>query len=479
MIRRLMFIAFFLLSACANQVSKNESGHGVRKPSSEMTCDEFNALPAKTKQEIIFQRHLESARNQYAIGSYELLETTQGPLDYVYEFLGNAANRAHHFAEASAATAIFLSPGSAESHGFKSLGSTLTRSCDFFPDAQAKKVHALGTMASAHLKLYDRVVSVTADGEIGKKEFDNPWSGLFDVKANGGSVPMFVRFSIANPIGLSIPVVIPVGLESVPTGYTLGLEFIPGLGMKFLVDGQKSVDLVAMESLAGQGDDQNFFKYEFSPDFSAHAPENYNTATGSEKKEILARYNRNPVNHLVMNLVGKRFTQAIPYAVKEIKAESIQPHSSEGPHGFIMSIQDLAAVDRTGRQVAAAAQKRPWRLVFRPAIDYRTSQRYAVTDPDPYNPSILGTVEKAFSDYQDDFRYKLAHLTPGDRIYYVEGETKPVKGDPKTVKRYRLGEIILDSRPFPSLFADKEFFIQHKIEVNRMPGNTQAIVEPK
>ncbi len=158
---------------------------------------------------------------------------------------------------------------------------------------------------------------------------------------------MLVRFSIANPVGINLNI----------NQKSLSLEFIPGLGMKFLVDGRKSVDLLAMESLAGQGDDQNFFKYEFSPDFSAHAPADFNTGLGQDKKDIIARYEHNPVNHHVMNLVGKRFTQVISH-VTHISPERIDPHSNIGPHGFIISIQGLAGVDRTGRQIPKQEQKK-------------------------------------------------------------------------------------------------------------------------
>ncbi len=102
---------------------------------------------------------------------------------------------------------------------------------------------------------------------------------------------------------------------------------------------------------------------------------------------------------------------------------------------------------------------------------YSSAKKEQVEDPSPYK-AIRSTLGKAFGiGLSADFRYKLSALEAGDTIYYVEGETKDGR-------RYRIGEIVLDSVPFPSLFADKEFFIQHDMEMNRMPGQDQAIVEP-
>jgi hypothetical protein len=121
----------------------------------------------------------------------------------------------------------------------------------------------------------------------------------------------------------------------------------------------------------------------------------------------------------------------------------------------------LAGVDKFGNQVPEDLQKRPWRLVFRPAVDRIDGTRNWITDSTPYSVGKIG----------GDFRYKLANLKGGDVVYFVEGETR-------SGKRYRLGEIVLDSAPFPSLFADNEFFIHHDLELNRMPGHDGAIADP-
>ena len=42
------------------------------------------------------------------------------------------------------------------------------------------------------------------------------------------------------------------------------IDYTPGMALKFFMDGQPSVNLHVMNSLDGQGDNQNFFEYEFS-----------------------------------------------------------------------------------------------------------------------------------------------------------------------------------------------------------------------
>lgn len=380
-----------------------------------LTCEQFNALPAAQKQRLMLQKHRESAQDTQSL----LVQDS----------------------EALAAILKFLVPGKNENHGFETLSHTLTMRCDFFAEPTVKMVHAIGTMAAAHMKVYPQLQKLDSNGKpVGT--LPNPWTGLLSPSAK--SVPMMVRFSIANPVGPTLDI----------DGKRLLLEFIPGIGLKFFIDGQKSVDLLAMESLAGQGTDHNVFKYDFSPDFSKHAPSDYTTATGPEKDEILARYNQNPVNNYVMNLVGKRFSQAIQYALGIDPAPT--QHSITGPHGFIISVQPLAAVDQLGNKISEARQKRPWRLVFRPAVDTWSPDRRAhIADSSP------GT----------DFRAKLANLVGGDTIYYVEGETR-------AGERYRLGEIVLDSGVFPSSFADRQFFLQHELELNRIPGRDSAILDP-
>jgi hypothetical protein len=391
-----------------------------RLPASADECATFNKLSAAEKLLTFMDRHTSTAISP---GKDQLA------LD----------------AEAGLATARFLSPalGTHETLGHGALDHTLTLSCDTLPQPQVKMVHAMGTLASAHMLLYPQLRKLNPSGVM-TDEIDNPWSGLLNPLKNGNLVPLLIRFSIANPLLHTLSV----------DGKSYALEFIPGLGLKFLVDGQKSVDLLAMESLAGQGSDHNYFKYEFSPDFSAHAPPGFNTASeGDEKTEILERYDHNLVNEKVMGWVGERFFQAM-MGVYHLDAQRIDRHSPAGPNPFIVSLQGLARVDKVGRTYSDEKQKRPWRLVLKPALDNIDAPRLdKIRDPAP------------FSSYQPqaDFRVKLSHLRAGDRVFYVLAETQ-------AGSRYAVGEIILDSTPFPSKFSDREFFIQHEIDLDRSNG---------
>lgn len=82
----------------------------------------------------------------------------------------------------------------------------------------------------------DRMKAVHWAGTLAKAEFistgNHPYSGLFQ------GAKMMVRTSLAVP----------------SSGFT------PGIGMKWFVDGKASVNLVAMFSFDGQGDNRNFFE---------------------------------------------------------------------------------------------------------------------------------------------------------------------------------------------------------------------------
>ncbi len=446
-----------VLSACSTPSYKDQLAPPLRAPASVADCNEFNGRSADAKMNSIYSQHLYSASQEMAPQQQDtfLQEALSEKLDspaFVGTFLGTSHERIQFAADALKATTRFLVPNffQSEKKGYLSLQPTFKNFCDFFPEREVKKVHALGTMAKAHLNLYPKLRKLGPNGEsLG--EVASPWTGLFDPSRNEGGVPAVLRFSIANPVAHTIEA----------GGKSLALEFIPGLGIKFLVDGRKSVDLVAMESLAGQGTDHNYFKYEFSPDFSRHAPPDFMTSTGREKDEMLARYAHNPVNSHVMGLVGKRFAQVIPY-VMNISADELDSHSQRGPHPFVISIERMAQFDKRGAVVDAAAQKRPWRLVFKPLLENVDQTRLSqVTDSSQYVPGKLNT----------DFRTKLAHLRSGDRIYSVIGENEDGS-------RFALGELVLDSTPIPSEFADRDYFIQHALDTGRTPANAHTIASP-
>jgi hypothetical protein len=414
-----------------------------REVSSAQACQDADQLSGIEKQKKFFFFHQNSMAGISSGGDTNL--------NYISDFIGGSLHRKEYAAHALAATGKFLAPNISDSFGYRSLKPTLQRDCEFFEAPEVKMVHALGTLAIGHMNLYAKLKALGPHDEITDKELPNPWTGVLQPLGNDGGVPLVLRFSIANPVGPTLEI----------GGKSLLLEFIPGLAIKFLMDHQKSIQLVAMESLAGQASDHNYFKYEFSPDFSAHAPADFNTAQGEEKKQILARYNYNPVNAHVMGLVGKRFFDVIPQAMK-VNAADLDPHSNLGPHPFLINIQQLAAMDKKGNSVDPRSQKRPWRLTFKPALDNIETARLAkITDKSKYVPGNLAT----------DFRSKLGHLQAGDRIYYVIGETS-------TKKRYVLGDIVLDSAASPSEFADKIYFIQHQLDTARAL-NPKAIADPQ
>jgi len=439
-----------LFSSCSTKSVREPAS----APSSEVSCDDFNALPAAAKAEFIQKRELDSAASFLDTAPTPQLSTDlhagdQATLSYVESFIGGLVHGAAYDSEAMLATTRFLVPPVEGETGYPTLKPTITRACDFLETPRMKMVHATGTFASAHMVVYPKLQALAADGSIkpGAKT-RRIWTGLFNTPANQ-SVPLMLRFSIANPVAHTLLI----------GGKSLSLEFIPGLGLKFLIDGQKSIDLVAMESLAGQGADHDYFKYDFSPDFSAHAPPKFNTASSPNKDEILSRYAANPVNRKVMGWVGERFFQVLPM-VYNVDLKAIDTHSPKGPNPFIISIQKMAAFDHAGNKIDQP--KRPWRLVFSPALDNVAPERRAeVTNSSP----------RTIRDVTTDFRYKLAHLKSGDRVYYVIGETE-------SGARYRIGEIVLDSAPIPTEFADQEFFIQHDIEMNRLDENSSSIIEP-
>lgn len=287
--------------------------------------------------------------------------------------VGNAAS-------ALAATVGFLPP-----HGGRHIAGTMMRTCDVFAEPQSKQVHALGSTAKARW--------VIEDG--------SPYTGLLA----SGEVPALIRFSIANPItGAEHPDFVP------------DPEFIPGIGIKLLVDGQPSQNVVAMESLAGQGNDHNFFLHAFSNNFSAMAPTSGNP-------HAIERYGTNALNREVMEIVGRRFEEVLNLLTGEVG----EP--------FHRTVSPLAGVDAAGRGVPDVAS--PDWLVFRPTSEVRDDDR--VTDSSP------GV----------DFRIKLGGLREEQTVY----EIYAVEDD----QERRIGRVVLESVPKPSAWGDRELFIQHTI----------------
>lgn len=436
------------ISCTTSKVTTSEVDKSERNVASDASCEISSSLTGEEKQAQFFEYHKKSIGE--VLQESKLTANAQNNVDGItsglsttnLDYIRNGfypEHRLKYATAAMAATTKFLAPSVTENFGFRSLRPTFNRECELFQEKETKKVHALGALASGRMIIYPKLKKLGPNDKIAG-EVESPFSGLLQYQGNEAGIPLLLRLSAANPIGHTIEV----------GGKSLLLEFIPGLGLKFLIDGKRSVDLVAMESLAGQGKDQNFFKYEFSPDFSKHAPSDFNAATGLEQKQMLERYNKNLVNHHVMNLVGQRFFQVIP-DITGVPLDQIKAHSNEGPHPFVISIQNLAQIDSKGNSIAANAQKRPWRLVFKPALDNVLAARKAqVVSSDAYVPGKVET----------DFRYKLGHLKANDRLYYVIAETEDKK-------RYALGEVVLTSAVSPSPFADNLYFVQHQLDLRK------------
>lgn len=463
----LFFVTISLLSCSLQKPSSKSSPFGQERMVASWTsseCQRFRTFWSEQKLENFLREHYRSISGVELYGpegeklgrnlteleiESALRGGTRQTFKYINSFMRSQKKYGQEFFEASLATTKFLVPGESNRLGYKTLRSSFENNCEVMEKEAAKKVHALGSLAAAKLKVYNELVEIDDNGKKldNVPAFENPYTGILG--ESGKEIGMILRFSIANPLIRDISI----------RGKQYSLEFIPGLGMKFLIDGNRSIDLVAMESLAGQGSDHDFFKYSFSPDFSEKAPSNFNTEKNPIKKQaIMNRYNSNPVNHYVMNLVGKRFAQLIPHVMEGVDLESVMDsaHSNIGPHPFVISISDLASMHSDGSFVKKEKLKRPWRIEFAPALDNIEQPRLKnIRDSRPYS----------VGKYNLDFRHKLGHLKRGDRIYYMVAQNSDGR-------RFKLGEIRLTSGVLPSQFADKVYFVQHKLDVDRIKGTS-------
>lgn len=111
-----------------------------------------------------------------------------------------------------------------------SLNTTFDRESDEAPKGRYKLFHPFGSIATAEFKA--SYPDVPESGVRSSRKA--PYTGLF---ANtGGAAPIMLRLA--------------------PGG---GSSFIPGVSVKFLLDGRPSQNLHAIESFDGQGKDWNYF----------------------------------------------------------------------------------------------------------------------------------------------------------------------------------------------------------------------------
>jgi len=187
--------------------------------------------------------------------------------------------------------------------------------------------------------------------------------------------------------------------------------FVPGAAFKFLVDGKPSVNTVAMYSLLPQkldGQlDRNFFRYPHAnwfPSLSAQA------RIDSVKA---------PVQH--------RITQSI----FEL-AFGNEPNR--------MEVDELAALEASGRAIPKAERKYPRNLAFRPTREITARYQAALEQ----NPQL-------------DYRDFLATVEPGTVVYEAFG----AETDEHSDYGVKIGAVRLTSKVTRSAWADYRLFFKH------------------
>ena len=206
---------------------------------------------------------------------------------------------------------------------------TLDNDTDVMDPTRPKIIHAQGSVARIEFET----------------EADSPYTGVLSPPPTGGATGL-LRMSLAIP---------PSGKKAVT----------PGIGLKLLVDGAPSLDLLAMNHTVGQGRDINLFSNSFSHDLT------YEHSELRPPQKLLQFF---------------------------FKRVSAQPRR--------LTIDHLVATARDGATVAEP--RRPNRLVFRPHADVRRHFRRRA---------------------DEDFRDTLELLEPGTTLYEVvavhDGTDKP------------------------------------------------------
>lgn len=382
---------------------------------------EYVNLDAKSKQDLLYAFHAES------------LQRAGGVLER------NPVARTIDGGRLLIETGYFVIPP--ENRGAREIVHTMTRVCDVLERPRLKQVHGLGTLAPGRLVI----------------DSSSVYSGLL---AAGASVPLLIRFSLANPV------------HNLKTADARGLplEFIPGIGVKLLVDGRRSENFVAMESLAGQSDLHNFFLHDFSNDFSANSPialDEMRTEIAQlrqvvirrpelkpfldRRSDVLSRYENNALNLKVMQRVARAFTSALSLVnVQTPFGEQTDPNRGN-PSPFNRTIRRLTWVTPEGEDVPESDRRWPARILLRPS------------------PGLCGqtftweaqTVSVCSAARFPDFRKKLAAIAPGTEVYQVIAVERGSSGARFDDAETHIGHIVLEASPQDSQWGDREFFIQH------------------
>ncbi len=201
------------------------------------------------------------------------------------------------------------------------LEKSLTRTSDVMEPGRPKVIHALGAVAMLSLATSDQ----------------SPFTGLLGAPPGGGAIGL-IRMSLVASV-------------------TRDQSYTPGFGLKLLVDGHASADLLGMNHTVGQGRDFNLFSNSMTNDLTEEHEQ-----LRAPQKVMGVLFDR--VSHQPRRLVGTHFTNQ----------------------------------RRDGTPVEGPVTAR--RLVFRPTAQARESFK-----------------DKAGVD----FRLVLAQIEPGTPLYEVDG----------------------------------------------------------
>jgi hypothetical protein len=258
------------------------------------------------------------------------------------------------------------------------LSATLTRVSDEFEEPKLKLFHAYGTTAKIQFS----------------PEPNTPYTGIFAETAYG-----LARFSYAGPVA--------------------GIGVVPGLGLKFPVDGDHpSENLVVMRKLDRQ---QPLWRF-----FSTHS---HNSVFQNAFTNILPSPR---FTNLIMRTVQSRFETVV--------------NTGKGLH---QPADNLAAIHTNGVPLAADKVAAPYRLIFRP-----TAQAVASSDP-----SI---------DFRDDLAQNVKAGTPIYEIFALteaqeselhrRGVTEVEDLLPHAQK---IGTMTTESEFIASQYGDYRLFLKH------------------
>jgi hypothetical protein len=264
-----------------------------------------------------------------------------------------------------------------------SLPVTFEHASDQLPAGRNKFLHPFGAVAEVELS-----IDLTAPRYTG-------------VLAPGTVTRGVTRFSLAGDPNL--------------------IGFTPGMALKFLIDGRPSVNVVAMDSLMGQGRDRNFFSRAFA------------NGVPDPRTEVAWWDVVNKVKAKAIALVsGTLFRAALA-------------QGPEAPDPNHLGVDHLAAWNPDGTNVPLEARDYPNDVVFEPSAE------------------LVDAWDADFSP-SDDYRDVLAAIvTPGTVLYTVHAAREGRALE-------RIGELRATSTFVASKWGDFRLFFRH----NDHQSNTDA-----